>query len=71
MAQLLMIDVPSVSTSGPSAAENADVCSPLYFSVVVKTSTAQAGMILSMCGGLGLALGSIVAGQYVHSRSSI
>ena len=37
--------------------------SPMYFNVVVNTSTAQAGLILSVCGGLGLALGSLLAGQ--------
>ncbi|KAK1925211.1 multidrug resistance protein fnx1 [Papiliotrema laurentii] len=39
---------------------------PMYFSVVVKTSTAKAGLILSVCGGLGLALGSLLAGQHIR-----
>jgi len=37
--------------------------SPMYFNVIVGTSTAQAGLPLSLCGGLGLALGSLIAGQ--------
>jgi hypothetical protein len=36
----------------------------MYFNVIVGTSTAQAGLPLSLCGGLGLALGSLLAGQY-------
>lgn len=41
--------------------------SPVYFAVIVNTSTAQAGLIMSLCGGLGLALGSLIAGQSVAS----
>ncbi|ORY30040.1 multidrug resistance protein fnx1 [Naematelia encephala] len=40
---------------------------PVYFSVIVNTSTAQAGVLLSVCGGLGLAIGSMVAGQHIRS----
>ncbi|KIR64125.1 hypothetical protein I312_103936 [Cryptococcus bacillisporus CA1280] len=40
---------------------------PVYFAVIVNTSTAQAGLIISLCGGLGLALGSLIAGQYIRS----
>ena len=36
---------------------------PVYFTVVVNTSTSRAGMINSICGGLGLATGSLLAGQ--------
>ncbi|WVQ81247.1 hypothetical protein IAT38_003369 [Cryptococcus sp. DSM 104549] len=43
---------------------------PVYFAVVVNTSTAQAGLIMSLCGGLGLATGSLVAGQYIRSGRS-
>ena len=40
--------------------------SPMYFNVVVGTSTAQAGLILSVCGGLGLAMGSMAAGHHIR-----
>lgn len=40
---------------------------PAYFSVVVKTSTAQSGLILSVCGGLGLAMGSMLVGQHIRT----
>ncbi|WWC69120.1 uncharacterized protein I206_103056 [Kwoniella pini CBS 10737] len=43
---------------------------PVYFAVIVNTSTAQAGLILSLCGGLGLATGSMAAGQYIRSGHS-
>lgn len=43
------------------------IFSPVYFAVIVNTSTAQAGLIISLCGGLGLALGSLIAGQSVAS----
>ncbi|WWD20929.1 hypothetical protein CI109_105407 [Kwoniella shandongensis] len=43
---------------------------PVYFSVIVNTSTAQAGLIMSICGGLGLALGSLGAGHYIRSGRS-
>ncbi|WRT67494.1 uncharacterized protein IL334_004466 [Kwoniella shivajii] len=43
---------------------------PVYFAVVVNTSTAQAGLIMSLCGGLGLAIGSMAAGQYIRSGHS-
>ncbi|OCF71477.1 multidrug resistance protein fnx1 [Kwoniella mangroviensis CBS 8886] len=43
---------------------------PVYFAVIVNTSTAQAGLIMSLCGGLGLATGSMVAGQYIRSGHS-
>ena len=36
---------------------------PVYFTIVVNTSTSRAGMINSICGGLGLATGSLLAGQ--------
>ena len=39
---------------------------PVYFSVILNSSTAEAGLILSLCGGLGLALGSLIAGQYIR-----
>ncbi|CAD6575001.1 MAG: hypothetical protein TREMPRED_001269 [Tremellales sp. Tagirdzhanova-0007] len=39
---------------------------PAYFSIVVNTSTAQSGVIPSVCGGLGLAMGSMLAGQYIR-----
>ncbi|WWC60765.1 uncharacterized protein I303_103341 [Kwoniella dejecticola CBS 10117] len=43
---------------------------PVYFAVIVNTSTAEAGLILSLCGGLGLATGSMAAGQYIRSGHS-
>ena len=36
---------------------------PMYFNIVVGTSTAQSGYILSVCSGLGLAIGSVWAGR--------
>ncbi|EIW66403.1 hypothetical protein TREMEDRAFT_45829 [Tremella mesenterica DSM 1558] len=39
---------------------------PAYFAVILDTSTAEAGVILSVCGGLGLASGSLIAGQYIR-----
>ncbi|ORX33406.1 multidrug resistance protein fnx1 [Kockovaella imperatae] len=39
---------------------------PVYFTVVVKSSTAYAGLMLSLCGGAGLALGSMIAGQHIR-----
>ncbi|WVF71816.1 hypothetical protein IAT40_006624 [Kwoniella sp. CBS 6097] len=43
---------------------------PVYFAVIMNTSAAQAGLIMSLCGGLGLATGSMVAGQYIRSGHS-
>ncbi|WWC89697.1 uncharacterized protein L201_004622 [Kwoniella dendrophila CBS 6074] len=43
---------------------------PVYFAVIINSSAAQAGLILSLCGGLGLATGSMVAGQYIRSGHS-
>ncbi|WVR08996.1 hypothetical protein IAU60_006056 [Kwoniella sp. DSM 27419] len=43
---------------------------PVYFAVIVNTSTAEAGLIMSLCGGIGLATGSMVAGQYIRSGRS-
>ena len=51
-----------------------DDFSPVYFTVVVDTSTSRAGMINSICGGLGMSLGSLIAGQSVsdpHSPSPV
>jgi uncharacterized membrane protein (DUF485 family) len=39
---------------------------PAYFSVIVNTSTAQSGLILSVCGGVGLAMGSMLVGQHIR-----
>jgi hypothetical protein len=65
----LTLDVPNVRLlqSYPLVSLHPANVRPMYFSVVVKTSTAKAGLILSVCGGLGLALGSLLAGQYVGS----
>jgi hypothetical protein len=35
----------------------------MYFSVVLNTSNAQAGLILSLTSGFGQAVGSMLAGQ--------
>ncbi|OCF38301.1 multidrug resistance protein fnx1 [Kwoniella heveanensis CBS 569] len=43
---------------------------PVYFAVIMNTSAAQAGLIMSLCGGLGLATGSMVAGQYIRAGHS-
>ncbi|WVQ75495.1 hypothetical protein IAR50_005120 [Cryptococcus sp. DSM 104548] len=40
---------------------------PVYFLVILGTTTAKAGLIISLCGGLGLATGSLLAGQYIRS----
>ncbi|ODN74574.1 hypothetical protein L202_06936 [Cryptococcus amylolentus CBS 6039] len=40
---------------------------PVYFLVILGTTTAKAGLIISLCSGLGLATGSLLAGQYIRS----
>jgi hypothetical protein len=60
------IDVLHVSDKDLFASQYTQlITSPVYFTVVVDTSTSRAGMINSICGGLGLAAGSLLAGQYV------
>ena len=40
--------------------------SPMYFAVILNTSNAHAGLILSLSSGFGQCVGSLWAGQYVQ-----
>ena len=61
LGEVLMTDVLHVRYTDRSQLRAND--RPVYFTVVVNTSTSRAGMINSICGGLGLATGSLLAGQ--------
>ncbi|KAL7423993.1 hypothetical protein Q5752_001578 [Cryptotrichosporon argae] len=39
---------------------------PIYFAVVVGSSSAGAGLVLSLCGGIGLASGTLLAGYLIR-----